>query len=120
MDDVFKPRPKGRPRKNIQPEAIDKSEESDNSSAKTVKSPDNLIVNNKEELKIAKLKYKHDNIDKVRIQQNERYNKIKAELAVKRLMHTIMSEKYSDGQRKQLLSQLLEMIKEQDKPDNTD
>ena len=87
---------------------------------KTVKSPDNLIVNNKEELKIAKLKYKHDNIDKVRQQQNERYNKIKAELAVKRLMHTIMSEKYSDGQRKQLLLQLLENIKEQDKPDNTD
>ena len=116
----FKPRPKGRPRKIIQPEAVDKAEESDSSSVKTVKAPDNLIVNNKGELKIAKLKYKHDNIDKVRLQQNERYSKIKAELAVKRLMHTIMSEKYSDGQRKQLLSQLLEMIKEQDKPDNTD
>ena len=130
MDDVFKPRPKGRPRKIIQPEAVDKSEESDNSSAKTVKSEEQkekardasrkTYENHKEEMKIAKFTYKHDNIDKVRTQQNERYNKIKAELAVKRLMHTIMSEKYSDGQRKQLFLQLLERVKEQDKPGNTD
>jgi hypothetical protein len=120
MDDVFKPRLKGRPRKIIQPEAVDKSEESDNSSTKTVKAPDNLIVNNKEELKIAKLKYKHDNIDKVRAQQNERYNKLKAELAVKRLLHTILSEKYSNEQRKQLLTLLLERIKEQDNSQNLD
>ena len=104
---VFKPRPKGRPRKIIQPETVDKAADLDNSSVKTVK--EELTENNyKEELKIAKLKYKHDNIDKVRAQQNERYNKIKAELAVKRLLHTIMSEKYSNERRKQLLEQLSE------------
>ena len=70
-----------------------------------------MYENNKEELKIVKLKYKHDNIDKVRSQQNERYNKIKAELAVKRLLHTIMSQKYSNEQRKQLLEQLSEKLK---------
>ena len=119
MDDVFKPGPKGRPRKIIQPETVDKAEDSDNSSVKTVK--EELTENNhKEELKIAKLKYKHDNIDKVRAQQNERYNKLKAELAVKRLLHTILSEKYSNEQRKQLLTLLLERIKEQDNSQNLD
>ena len=95
MDDILKPRPKGRPRKIIKPEADDKAEDSDNSSVKTVKA-ELTESNHKEELKIAKLKYKRDNVDKVRGQQNERYNKIKAELAVKRLLHTILSEKISE------------------------
>ena len=119
MDDIFKPRPKGRPRKIIQPGTVDKAEDSDNSSVKTVKA-ELTESNHKEELKIAKLKYKHDNIDKVRAQQNERYNKLKAELAVKRLLHTILSEKYSNEQRKQLLTLLLERIKEQDNSHNLD
>ena len=119
MDDIFKPRPKGRPRKIIKPEADDKAEDSDNSSVKTVKA-ELTESNHKEELKIAKLKYKHDNIDKVRAQQNERYNKLKAELAVKRLLHTILSEKYSNEQRKKLLMLLLERIKEHDNNQNLD
>ena len=96
---IHQPRPKGRPRKIIPsteiPISQDKVEESDTSDKK----------------EIAKIKYKHDNIEKIREQQNERYNKIKAELAVKRLLHTIMSQKYSNEQRKQLLEQLSEKLK---------
>jgi hypothetical protein len=119
MDNGLKPRPKGRPRKIYSQE---KDEESDNSSVKTVKSTSNNKVelteqNHKEELKIAKLKYKHDNIDKVRQQQNERYNKIKGELTVKRLLRTIMSEKYSNDQRKQVLYTLENNLKEKTNTD---
>ena len=73
----IKPRPKGRPRK-IDSISQDKVEESDNYQS-----------DDRTDKKIAKLKYKHDNIEKVRLQQNDRYKKIKAELAVKRLLHTI-------------------------------
>ena len=106
--EIIKPRPKGRPRKIIPSTEIhssqDKVEESDNS-------------DNKDDSKKAKLKYKHDNIDKVRQQQCERYAKIKGELAVKRLLHTIMSEKYSNDQRKQLLEQLKIKVESNDNND---
>ena len=101
----IKPRPKGRPRKIMKQEKLEES--------------DNYQSDDKTDKKIAKLKYKHDNIDNVRSQQNERYNKIKAELAVKRLLHTMMSEKYSDDQRKQLLEQLKIKVETNDKNDNT-
>ena len=100
----IKPRPKGRPRKIVKQ---DKVEESDNS-------------DKKEDSKIAKLKYKHDNIDKVREQQNERYNTIKAELAVKRLLHNIMSQKYSNEQRKQVLEELTIKVETHDNNDKQD
>ena len=95
------PRPKGRPRKIVKQDKVEESENSDK----------------KEDSKIAKLKYKHDNIDKVREQQNERYNKIKAELAVKRLLHTIMSQKYSNEQRKQVLEELKIKVETRDNND---
>ena len=103
---IHHPRPKGRPRKIIPSTEKDKVEESDNYQS-----------DDKTDKKIAKLKYKHDNIDKVREQQNGRYSKIKAELAVKRLLHTIMSEKYSNEQRKQLLEQLKIKVETRDNND---
>ena len=92
---IHHPRPKGRPRKIIKQDKEDIIYQSDTSDKK----------------EIAKIKYKHDNIEKIREQQNDRYNKIKAELAVKRLLHTIMSQKYSNEQRKHLLDQLSEQLK---------
>ena len=53
----------------------------------------------------------------MREQQNERYNKIKAELAVKRLLHTIMSQKYSNEQRKQVLEELKIKVETRDNND---
>jgi hypothetical protein len=50
--------------------------------------------------------YNSDNIDKLREQQNARYEKIKGELALKRLMNTIYSHKYTDTQRLEILKDL--------------
>ena len=56
--------------------------------------------------KAKKLQFKYDNIDKIREQQNARYEKIKGELALRRLMNTVFSDKYTDDQRLQLLKEL--------------
>ena len=105
---IHHPRPKGRPRKIIPSTEKDKVEESDNYQS-----------DDKSDKKIAKLKYKHDNIENVRLQQCVRYAKIKGELAVKRLMHTIMSDKYSNDQRKQVLEQLKIKIENNDNQELT-
>ena len=56
--------------------------------------------------KAKRLQFKYDNIDKIREQQNARYEKIKGELALRRLMNTVFSDKYTDDQRLQLLKEL--------------
>ena len=53
-----------------------------------------------------KLQYKYDHIDEVREQQNLRYQQIKDQLQLKRLPHTIFSEKFTDEQRTKLAQEL--------------
>ena len=95
---------RGRPRKiigsiqNIEPEA----EVSDTST----KSDIPVKPNETSDAKAKKLQFKYDNIDKIREQQNARYEKIKGELALRRLMNTVFSDKYTDDQRLQLLKEL--------------
>jgi hypothetical protein len=59
-----------------------------------------------EDNKVKQLQFKCENIDKIREQQNARYEKIKGELALKRLLSTIFSDKYTDDQRLELLKEL--------------
>ena len=62
--------------------------------------------NETSDAKAKKLQFKYDNIDKIREQQNARYEKIKGELALRRLMNTVFSDKYTNDQRLQLLKEL--------------
>ena len=89
---------RGRPRKVL----IQVQEAESDASTVSPKAP----AKNQEDIKAKKLQYKHDHIDSIREQQCARYAKIKRELAVKRLLHTIMSEKYTHEQRKQVLTEL--------------
>jgi len=59
-----------------------------------------------DDAKAKKLQFKYDNIDKIREQQNARYEKIQGELALARLMNTIFSDRYTDDQRLELSKDL--------------
>ncbi len=61
---------------------------------------------NQDDQRAKKLQYKHDHIDSIREQQNLRYQQIKNQLQLKRLSHTVFSEKFTDEQRNQLLEEL--------------
>ena len=52
------------------------------------------------------LQYKHDHIEDVRNQQNARYQQIKDQLQLKRLCHTIFSDKFTNKQRLELAEEL--------------
>ena len=90
---------RGRPRK-IKDEPQEQAETSD-ASTKSDTPPTKA-----EDNKVKQLQFKCENIDKIREQQNARYEKIKGELALKRLMSTIFSDKYTDNQRVELLKDL--------------
>ena len=89
---------RGRPRK-IKEEPQEQAEISDTSTKSD-------IASTTDDGKVKQLQFKYDNIDKIREQQNARYEKIKGELALKRLMNTIYSNKYTDTQRLELLKDL--------------
>ena len=92
---------RGRPRKRM--ETIkDEQEQVSDASAKSDIPPSTKA----DDAKAKKLQFKYDNIDKIREQQNARYEKIKAELALKRLMNTVFSDKYTDDQRLELLKEI--------------
>jgi len=66
-------------------------------------------VNDKEEdIKAQRLEYKSDHLEEIRIKQSQRYQKIKDELQLKRLMSNVFSEKYTDEQRAKLADKLVE------------
>ena len=90
---------RGRPRK-IMETIKDEQEQVSDASAK---SPPSTKA---DDAKAKRLQFKYDNIDKIREQQNARYEKIKAELALKRLMNTVFSDKYTDDQRLELLKEI--------------
>ena len=104
---------RGRPRKNKQ-----ESESELDSSAKSETSPKpktteaqreaskKSYAKNQDDQRAKKLQYKHDHIDSIREQQNPRYQQIKNQLQLKRLSHTVFSEKFTDEQRIQLLEEL--------------
>ena len=91
---------RGRPRK-IKEEPQEQAEISDTSTKSDI-APSTTA----DDGKVKQLQFKYDNIDKIREQQNARYEKIKGELALKRLMNTIYSDKYTDTQRLELLKDL--------------
>ena len=79
---------RGRPKKITQP---------------TEESP----VNDKEEeIKAKRLEFKADHLEEIRIKQSQRYQKVKDELQLKRLMSNVFSEKYTDEQRAKLAEKL--------------
>jgi len=92
---------RGRPRKV----KIQESESELDSSAKEQVSP-KKPAKNQDDLRAKKLQYKHDHIDSIREQQNLRYQQIKDQLQLKRLSHTVFSEKFTDEQRINLLEEL--------------
>jgi hypothetical protein len=105
---------RGRPRKINKQE----SESELDSSAKSETSPKpktteaqreaskKSYAKNQDDQRAKKLQYKHDHIDAIREQQNLRYQQIKNQLQLKRLSHTVFSEKFTDEQRIQLLEEL--------------
>ena len=105
---------RGRPRKINKQE----SESELDSSAKSETSPKpktteaqreaskKSYAKNQDDQRAKKLQYKHDHIDSIREQQNLRYQQIKNQLQLKRLSHTVFSEKFTDEQRNQLLEEL--------------
>ena len=105
---------RGRPRKINKQE----SESELDSSAKSETSPKpktteaqreaskKSYAKNQDDQRAKKLQYKHDHIDSIREQQNLRYQQIKNQLQLKRLSHTVFSEKFTDEQRIQLLEEL--------------
>ena len=95
---------RGRPRKIIGsiPDKEPEAEVSDTSTKSDIPAKPNETS----DAKAKKLQFKYDNIDKIREQQNARYEKIKGELALRRLMNTVFSDKYTDDQRLQLLKEL--------------
>ena len=90
---------RGRPRK-IMETIKDEQEQVSDASAKSD------IPTKADDAKAKRLQFKYDNIDKIREQQNARYEKIKAELSLKRLMNTVFSDKYTDDQRLELLKEI--------------
>ena len=96
---------RGRPRKII--ETIKEEQVSDSSARSTTLEEKGAVPSTKaDDAKAKKLQFKYDNIDKIREQQNARYEKIKGELALKRLMNTVFSDKYTDDQRLELLKEI--------------
>ena len=95
---------RGRPRKII--ETIKEEQVSDSSAITTLEEKAPVPSTKADDAKAKKLQFKYDNIDKVREQQNARYEKIKGELALKRLMNTVFSDKYTDDQRLELLKEI--------------
>jgi len=105
---------RGRPRKINKQE----SESELDSSAKSETSPKpktteaqreaskKSYAKNQDDQRAKKLQYKHDHIDSIREQQNLRYQQIKNQHQLKRLSHTVFSEKFTDEQRNQLLEEL--------------
>jgi hypothetical protein len=92
---------RGRPRK-IKEEPQEQAEVSD---ASTKYSTEH-IPSTTDDGKVKQLQFKYDNIDKIWEQQNARYEKIKGELALKRLMNTVFGDKYTNDQRLELLKDL--------------
>ena len=78
---------RGRPNKIIQDVAVDEKAD---------------------ELKAKRLEYKNDHLDEIRQKQNERYQKIKEELQVKRLLSSVFSDKFTDEQRAKFAEKLTE------------
>ena len=64
-------------------------------------------ASNNDDMKTKRLLYKYDHLEGVREQQNQRYQKIKRDLQLKRLCHTIFSEKLTDEQRAKLAEELI-------------
>ena len=105
---------RGRPRKINKQE----SESELDSSAKSETSPKpktteaqreaskKSYAKNQDDQRAKNLQYKHNHIDSIREQQNLRYQQIKNQLQLKRLSHTVFSEKFTDEQRIQLLEEL--------------
>ena len=94
---------RGRPRKiKEEPQEQETCLSEGSASTKSDTSPPTKAEDNK----VEKLQFKCENIDKIREQQNARYEKIKGELALKRLMSTIFSDEYTDNQRLELLKEL--------------
>ena len=78
---------RGRPKKIIQDVAV--SEKAD-------------------EIKAKRLEYKNDHLEEIRQKQNARYQKIKEELQLKRLLSSVFSDKFTDEQRAKLAEKLTE------------
>ena len=101
---------RGRPRK-VQ---IQVSEVESDTSTKSDISPKPIVTQEQGQEEVLKnratktLQYKHDHIEEVRNQQNARYQQIKDQLQLKRLCHTIFSDKFTDKQRAELVEELNE------------
>ena len=93
---------RGRPRKITGSNTLKEQPEEQVSDASANSPPSTKA----DDAKAKRLQFKYDNIDKIREQQNARYEKIKAELALKRLMNTVFSDKYTDDQRLELLKEI--------------
>jgi arylamine N-acetyltransferase len=63
-----------------------------------------------EDMKAKRLEYKNDHLEEIRQKQNARYQKIKEELQLKRLLSNVFSEKFTDEQRVKLSEKLAEHI----------
>ena len=65
-------------------------------------------VNDKEEeIKAKRLEFKSDHLEEIRTKQSQRYQKIKNELQLKRLMSNVFDEIYMDEQRAKLADKLV-------------
>ena len=69
---------------------------------------DVAVCEKADELKAKRLEYKSDHLDEIRQKQNERYQKIKEELQLKRLLCSVFSDKFTDEQRAKLAEKLTE------------
>ena len=99
---------RGRPRK-VQ---IQVSEAESDASTKSDISPKTIVTQEQGQEEVLKsratkkLQCKHDHTEEVRTQQNARYQQIKDQLQLKRLCHTIFSDKFTDKQRAELVEEL--------------
>ena len=76
---------------------------------KIIQQTEDSPVNDKEEeIKVKRLEFKADHLEETRTKQSQRYQKIKDELQLKRLMSNIFSEKYTDEQRAKLAEKLVQ------------
>ena len=83
------------------------SDEGNTSANTTSEGQEHIVPTSKaDDAKAKELRFKYDNVDKIREQQSARYEKIKGELALKRLMNTVFSDKCTDDQRLELLKDL--------------
>ena len=71
---------------------------------------DEQITEKAEEIKAKRFEYKNDHLEEIRQTQNERYQKIKEELQLKRLLTNLFSDKFTDEQRVKLAEKLTEHI----------